>query len=253
MAVNDPYDDAGLYDLEYADMVEDLAWYVDRARAARGPVLELGCGTGRLTLPIARAGVPVLGVDRAGAMLDRLREKLAGEAPGVRARVTTRLADWLGAEPPAPVSGILWPFNALHHSPDADAIVQVLQRATGWCTPEARLSLDCYLPDRELYSRDPDERYELRTFTDPRTGEPLESWEQGWWDEQARIHHVIYVYRRRDGTETRTHLKLRMFELDELNAAFRAGGWALERACGDFRGTPLGPRALKWVGVLKKA
>lgn len=262
--MNDPYDDALLYDLEYADHVEDVAYYVDRARTAGGRVLELGCGSGRLTLPIARAGVSVLGVDRAPSMLEAARHKLASQPPEVRARVELLEWDYQSADDApggtlasrvaaAPFAAVLWPFNAIHHCSDTGVVSAMLERIRDWITPSGRLCLDCYLPDRELYDRDPNGRYEQRTFQDPRTGVELQSWEEGWWDEPGRVHHVIYVYRWPDGTEHRTHLQLRMFELPELLGLFARAGWRVTRASQDFGGTPVGARALKWVGVLRRA
>jgi SAM-dependent methyltransferase len=251
--VNDPYADAILYDLEYADHVEDLAHYVDRARTAGGRVLELGCGSGRLTLPIARAGVHVLGVDRAPSMLDAARRKLAAEPAEVQGRVELAECDYHSLRPDLQFAAVLWPFNALHHCADEDALAVLLERMHDWLAPAGRLALDCYLPDRELYDRDPEGRYEAREFVDPTSGAKLLSWEQGWWDAAARVHHVMYVYQWPDGTERRTHLQLRMFELAELLAIFARTGWKVARAAEDFRGTPVGPRALKWVGVLRKA
>lgn len=252
MVGDDPYADGLLYDLEYADQTEDVAFYVDRARGAAGPVLELGCGTGRLTWPIARAGVEVTGVDRAPDMLARLEAKRTAEPPDTAARVRTLLGDYRSLSlPEGAFAAVLWPFNALHHCAGPEDLRDVLARCRRWVRPGGRLVLDAYLLDRALYARDPDGRYEERTFTDARTGELLESWEQGWWDEEHRIHHVLYVYRRADGTERRTHLQLRMFELPELHAAARDAGWTVAREAADFRGLPLGPDSLKWVGVLK--
>lgn len=256
MSHDDPYADGRLYDMEYEDHTEDLGWYVDRARTAPGPVLELGCGTGRLTIPMARAGARVHGVDRAEGMLERLRARLARSSSEVQARVTSARADYLDpdfAPPDQPLGAVLWPFNALHHCPDPEALAAVLARARGWVRPDGLLSLDGYLPDRDLYSRDPNARYEYRTFVDPRDGGMLESWEQGWWDEAARVHHVVYTYRSGDGREWRSHLALRMHELPELRELVRASGWRLDREASDFRGAPLAPGSLKWVALLRPA
>jgi len=246
---DDPYRIHHLYDLEYAAHDEDIDWYVDRARAARGPVLELGCGTGRLTLPIARAGVSVLGVDRAPDMLAGLSTKLQHGPAAVRQRVRIQQADYTDLSIDGRFAGVLWPFNALHHCTGPAQVASMLDRITGWLAPGARLSLDCYLPDRTLYDRDPAQRFEFRTFVDPRSGETLTSWEQGWWDEAAMTHHVQYVYEHLGGRQERTRLALRMYELPTLRALLADAGFALLREAQDFEGTPLGPRPLKWVAV----
>ena len=78
---------ARFYDLENADFIEDLDFWVDLAKESGGPVLELGCGSGRVTQQIARAGITVAGLDNSPAMLDLARSKL-GRKPAVAARAT---------------------------------------------------------------------------------------------------------------------------------------------------------------------
>src|SRR5262245_45699042 len=66
-----------LYDLEHDPFVDDVECYLNFIEAVGDPVLELGCGTGRLLTAIAQAGFRVTGVDRSQAMLDRARVKIA--------------------------------------------------------------------------------------------------------------------------------------------------------------------------------
>ena len=82
---------APFYDWENAQTVarRDVAFWRNLARQHPGTVLELGCGTGRLSLPLLKSGADLVGVDRSEAMLNRLRLKarragLAGEARVVR-------------------------------------------------------------------------------------------------------------------------------------------------------------------------
>ena len=246
---DDPYADGLLYDLEYADVREDVDLYLQRASEAEGPVVELGCGTGRLTIPLARAGIPITGVEASPSMLERLRAKLEREEPAVRDRIALHAGSWATFRPTAPADVVLWPFNALHHSRDEAALRDVLVHVRSYVRPTGRLALDAYLPDPLLYGRDPDRRYEPRTFVDPLTGDLLESWEQGWWDEDAHVHHVVYVYRS-GGAERRTHLQLRMFEIDVLRSVVGDAGWRIVTEASDFAGTPVGPRSLKWVAML---
>lgn len=112
------------------------------------------------------------------------------------------------------------------------------------------MAVDCYLPDTALFDRNPDERAEERDFTHPVTGEVLASWEQGWWDPQLDVHHVMYSYQSGSGHVDHTHLQLRMYELDILEGLFTASGWRPLHATQDYGDTPVGPDALKWVGLL---
>src|SRR5215468_2183437 len=79
--------DAALYD-HYSPGIEgDVAFYVEEARAAAPPVLELGCGTGRILIPVAEAGIELVGLDRAPAMLAVARAKLATLTAASRGRI----------------------------------------------------------------------------------------------------------------------------------------------------------------------
>ncbi len=71
----------------------DVEFYLDLARQEGGPVLELGVGTGRTLLPLARAGFEVHGLDTSNRMLEALRRRLAREPPEVRARVVVEQGD----------------------------------------------------------------------------------------------------------------------------------------------------------------
>lgn len=65
----------------------EVDWYLRKARSSGGPVLDLGCGTGRLALRLARQGFQVTGIDQSTGMLNLFREKLKYEPPEVRRRV----------------------------------------------------------------------------------------------------------------------------------------------------------------------
>jgi 2-polyprenyl-3-methyl-5-hydroxy-6-metoxy-1,4-benzoquinol methylase len=72
------YSDPQIYDLENNTFEPDGPFLLEIARRAGNPVLELGCGTGRLTIPMARAGVEMTGLDVVPGMLELAREKANG-------------------------------------------------------------------------------------------------------------------------------------------------------------------------------
>src|SRR5204862_2986243 len=81
---------APFYDWENARTLgrRDVAFWRRLAADARGPILELGCGTGRVTLPLARAGAAIVGIDRSAAMLagalSRMRLYRSNSQPATR-------------------------------------------------------------------------------------------------------------------------------------------------------------------------
>ena len=99
------------YDRWAADMTEDVAFYVDLAREAGGPVVELAVGTGRVAIPVARAiGRAVIGIDSSPAMLEQAREA-GGDL------LDLRLEDMRAFELDEPASLIYCPYRALLHLP----------------------------------------------------------------------------------------------------------------------------------------
>ena len=84
---------ARFYDWTYEGRSQDIPFYLKLAREHRSPLLELACATGRLTIPLAREGFSITGLDISAAMLQIAAEKLAHEPPEVRQRVSLVQAD----------------------------------------------------------------------------------------------------------------------------------------------------------------
>ena len=101
---------APVYDAWSAHMTEDVAYYVDLARSADGPVVELAVGSGRIAIEVVKAtGKPVLGIDSSPAMLDIARERSAGLP------LELRLGDMRDFELDEPAALIYIPFRSLLH------------------------------------------------------------------------------------------------------------------------------------------
>jgi SAM-dependent methyltransferase len=140
-----PYDAiARLYDPWSASVTEDVEFYVEEALASGGRVVELACGTGRIAVPIAQAGVPVIGVDASPAMLAVARER--ARAAGVEALVDLREGDM--REPPVGerVALVLVPFRSLLHMTDDENRHRALAAAHRLLEPGGRLVFDVFAP-----------------------------------------------------------------------------------------------------------
>jgi SAM-dependent methyltransferase len=135
---------ARLYDPWSVSVVEDVRFYVDEARKAGGPVVELGVGTGRIAIPTAAAGVRVIGVDSSPGMLEVCREE--ADRAGVSDRLDLRIGDL--REPPVAerVRLVTCPFRPyLHLGSDADR-GRGLAAARRLLEPGGRLIFDVFAP-----------------------------------------------------------------------------------------------------------
>ena len=139
---------ARLYDPWSRSVVEDVAFYVEEAsRAAPGPVVELGVGTGRIAVPVAAAGISVIGVDSSAGMLEICRE--AADLAGVSGKLDLRLGDY--SRPPVSerVSLVLCPFRAYLHLHSEAERLAALRAAFDLLVPDGRLVFDVFTPSRE--------------------------------------------------------------------------------------------------------
>jgi len=140
-----PYDAiARLYDPWSRSVTEDVGFYVEEAVGSGGPVVELGVGTGRIAVPVAKAGVPVIGIDSSAAMLDVCRERAA--AAGVADRLDLRLGDLRDPPVRERVPLVTCPFRAYLHLSGDDERRRALRRARELLVPGGRLVFDVFTP-----------------------------------------------------------------------------------------------------------
>jgi SAM-dependent methyltransferase len=142
------YDEiAAFYDPWSRSVTEDVGFYVEEALASGGPVVELAVGTGRIAIPIAEAGVPVIGVDSSQAMLRVARA--AADSAGVSELVDLRHGDL--REPPVSerVPLVICPFRSLLHMETEDEKLRALRAAHGLLGEGGRFVFDVFAPSRE--------------------------------------------------------------------------------------------------------
>lgn len=125
----------------------DVEFYLGEARKQGGPVLELGCGTGRILAPMARAGLRVTGFDLSARMLERCRKKLAAEPAEVRARVKFVQGDMTAFELGEQFRLIAIPFRPFQHLIEVEQQLRCLHAVVRHLAPGGRLILDFFQTD----------------------------------------------------------------------------------------------------------
>jgi SAM-dependent methyltransferase len=143
-----------LYDVVTpASLQGDVEWYRRKAAACGGAVLELGAGTGRVTLAIAEAGVSIHALDASREMLQRLATKLAAAPAAVRDRVTLVEGDMRTFELSERFALIISPFRAFLHNLTDDDRLAALARVRRHLRPGGRLAFNVYHPSLLFMSR----------------------------------------------------------------------------------------------------
>ncbi len=173
MSAYDPI--ADLYDPWSRSVTEDVGFYVAEGRKARSPVVELGVGTGRIAVPLASAGVPVIGVDSSAGMLEVCRRR--AEAAGVSRLLDLRLGDLRDPPVTERVRLVTSPFRALLHLQTDAERRRALAAAFRLLEPGGRLVFDVFAPSHE----DVGDTHDRWLEREPGI------WEHAHWDLDARV------------------------------------------------------------------
>jgi ubiquinone/menaquinone biosynthesis C-methylase UbiE len=190
---------ADVYDHQFAGLDQDLDFYIDEAQRAQPPVLELACGTGRVTLAIAQAGVPIVGVDSSEGMLHRAQDK----------------ADKLGSVPVSWIQAdmrdfcleerfglVIIPARSFLHLLDAADQVQALANIREHLVPGGRLILNLFVPDLQMIAEHSTSTKQmlkfLNEFEEPDSGARVAVWGCRRYDVHRQRIHQQYRYEQID-------------------------------------------------------
>jgi ubiquinone/menaquinone biosynthesis C-methylase UbiE len=234
---------AGVYDSIYSYVREDIPFYVEAAQAVGGPVLELGCGTGRVTMPIAEAGVDVVGLDSSAAMLDVARRKLGSLSPGSGSvtLVEGDMAELPGAYD-RKFSLAIIPFRgflSLMTVPKQESALEGIRRSL---VPGGRLVFNVFVPDLEMLVQEGDTAHHLRDVTDPETGDRFVIWHQSGYDNHNQVIFVRLIVDQLDAQDTAIKRFYRDYHLRyvhrwEMHHLLLRCGFEVLDLFGDFQGS----------------
>ena len=244
---------APFYDWENAQTVarRDVAFWERLAAAQEGRVLELGCGTGRITLPVARTGARVVGIDRSPAMLVRGRQRLR------RARLTNAsllLGDirHLPFRKRAGFTLVMAPYGILQ-SLTREKDLQATIGSVHALLPRKGLFVIDLVPDLPRWAE-----YDRRTSLAGqrgRGGGSLTLIESVRQDTRRRLTIFDHEYVERRGRERRVHrfsLTFRTLSVPQMSRRLETAGFRIRAVLGDYLGGPWDRRSDVWVLIAEK-
>jgi ubiquinone/menaquinone biosynthesis C-methylase UbiE len=248
---------APFYDWENARTLgrRDIAFWRRVAAGADGGVLELGCGTGRVSIPLAKSGVDLVGVDRSQSMLDRAvaRTSRTSRAASPKSRVPTFVRADIRTLPfrRGRFAMVLAPYGILQSltresdlAATLESVARVLQRG-------GTFGIDL-VPDVPNW-REYRNKVQLRGKTTG--GARLTLVESVRQDPKRRLTTFEQQYLERRGRQTTTHrfeLTFRTLSVPEMTRRLERAGFSVETVLGDYRGRPWDQRADVWIILAKK-
>jgi SAM-dependent methyltransferase len=246
--IESPYDFelfAHYYDLDQDDYVDDIALYLNLAQRCGSPIVEFGCGTGRLLVPMAEAGFSITGIDIAPAMLDIARQKVI-EA-GVQDQVTLLEDDIRSLDLPQRFRFGFCALNTLMHIPSLGDQLDTLRAARKHIQPGGLFAVDVLNPHTSVL---PDDRTPLlldKEMIDPRNGHVVLKLFAQRVDAASQIADITLIY---DDLDTRglvhrtlVPMQLRWLYPYEARLLMEIAGFKVDGIYGSYELEPFSARS----------
>lgn len=246
------------YDGAYEAMkLEDAPFYLELARESGGPVLEIGCGTGRVLLPIARAGVPIEGLDASPAMLSVLRSKLQKEPADVRRRVKLHRGDIRTFRSKKKFRLVTIPFRPLQHMHTLRDQIAALTNAAALLDRSGRLVFDVFFPKFErVTSGVGEEQLEAEWPVDGGKRRVVRHFRKDSYDKIRQNFTGRFLIRTYEGErlirEETGPLKMTWYTHGQMEALLRLAGLEVVEEYGSFARAPLDNDATEMIFILRE-
>ena len=235
------YEDAAYYDLAYKRRRDDVRFYVEEARRANGPVLELGAGTGRVALPVAESGVEIVAVEPVPAMRAHAKEKRSSLPSSLARNLSLRAGDMRSVRLRRRFPLIIAPFNVFMHLYTRADVERALTTVRQHLAPGGRFIFDVLMPDLRAMVRDPGRLYRAPAVTHPVSQQRYDYFEAFSYDALRQVQLVSMVFQsQQDLSDLRSlPLSQRQFFPEELLALLHYNGFAVDARYGGFAREPL--------------
>lgn len=243
------YDDAAAYDLIHCKRMDDLPFYLNQLTEGGKSVLELGCGTGRLTIPLALEGFDVTGIDIAESMLVRGREKAAQRGANI---------DWVHGDVrdfdlSKQFDTVLFPANSLSHLLDNQSIEACLACVRRHLTDDGRFIFQMFNPGCQVLTRDPNQRFPVAEYEDPAGRGHVTVTESNTYNSALQINNITWYYLFEDTQEEiAKSLPLRMIFPQELDYLLRHNSFDIIAKYGGFDGNLFTTHPFHQIPVCQK-
>jgi ubiquinone/menaquinone biosynthesis C-methylase UbiE len=217
----------------------DIAFYVNAANEFGEPVLELGCGSGRVALAVARPGFKITGLDLSPKMLAQAEEKLAKLPADARDRANFVQGNMTNFDLGKQFRLAIIPFRPFQHLLDVQQQLACLECVHKHLQPDGRLVLDFFqteprrMHDREYLNKRQIAEYEMSEGRKVRLTERVTAFHRA---EQVNDVEMVYDVTHGDGRQERLTMAFpfRYFFRYEVEHLLARGGFEVEETFGDF-------------------
>lgn len=244
------YSDGRYYDLENVSLVADIGFYLELAGVAQGPVLEVACGTGRITLPLARMGINITGLDVSDGMLKQAKSKADSE----NLKIAWIKADCRNFDLNKKFKLIYIPFNSMQHLHDTNSIESFLNCVKRHLDSDGIFALDVFNPSLQILTRSNEKRFPVFKHPNPDNfNEEVVVEETNVYDRKTQINHIKWYFSIGDKKDAQVHeLNMRCYFPQELDILLKYNGFEILNKYGDWTKKEFTAADMKQIIVCKK-
>ncbi len=245
--VGDLIYDANIYD-GMNTFMDDFEFYKRwTSKIDNLKVLELCCGTGRLTIPLAEAGVQITGVDFTKTMLTQAKLK----AINARVEINFIEADIRSFDLNDTFDLIFIPFNSIHHLYENEDLYKAFERAHHHLKDDGTFIFDCFNPDIRFITQGEKELKQVSSYTTD-DGREVVIKEIMKYNHQTQVNSIDWHYFINGVFDSVQKLDMRMFFPKELNHYVTSNGFEILHKFGDFEEGSFDDSSQKQIYVCKK-
>ncbi|MBN1219186.1 MAG: class I SAM-dependent methyltransferase [Anaerolineae bacterium] len=247
---------ARYYDVIHSNFEDDWPMWEMLAQGIDGPILEVGCGTGRLLVLLAQAGHTIMGIDASRVALDAAQAKINA----------TRLADYVTIHqtdmrnfdlPHKDFVLALLTLNTFMHNHTINDQLATLQAIHRHLQPAGQLVIDLFYPDPTLLAEADGRLYFEGELIDKSTGRTVQWYWRHEIDLEHQLRHLVYVLDEIDGEglvrRTQLPFSLRFVYRYEMELLLRAGGFTVDTIYGSYELEPFHSHSPRMIFVARKA
>ena len=235
---------ARYYDLCYTAATGDIGFYVQEAKRSGSPVLELGCGTGRILIPTAEAGVSIVGLDASSAMLGVARTKTSEFSSEVQSRIELIEGDMRTFSLDRQFKLVTIPFRAFLHILTPEEQRKTIERIHEHLDDGGRLILNIFDTRLDLVATPLGGIMKrLNDFIDPATGHKMVVWASDKYDLENQVIYEERVFEEIDDngkvlSRVCSPLTLCWIYRREMQYLLELSGFKIDALYGDFNRGP---------------
>ena len=236
------------YDAQHMEVVEDILFYITQAKKYGEPILELACGTGRITIPLARQGLDITGLDISEGMLKVAKEKAERE------HLSCKFihADCRKFSLHKKFNLIFIPFNSIAHIHNRESFEELCNSVKEHLAENGHFIIDIFNPKLEILMSDPNNRFPVAEYEDPYGHDTVIITENNIYERATQINHIKWYYKVGNKEEFAVELNMRIYYPEELDNLLYYNGFEIVEKFGDFDGSHFESDSPKQLVICRK-